>query len=75
MKATRNEVDFSQFPDSAGHFGRFGGRFVAETWSDAAGAYAFEGLDLTQRYSVVAYDYAANYRAVIADNIQPEQMA
>lgn len=56
-------------------FHEVSGRFVAETWSDAAGAYAFEGLDLTQRYSVVAYDYAANYRAVIADNIQPEQMA
>ena len=35
MKATRNEVDFSQFPDSAGHFGRFGGRFVAETLMEA----------------------------------------
>ncbi|MFP4155149.1 MAG: tryptophan synthase subunit beta [Halothiobacillaceae bacterium] len=26
-----SKVDFSQFPDASGHFGRFGGRFVAET--------------------------------------------
>ncbi|MGC9456953.1 MAG: tryptophan synthase subunit beta [Halothiobacillaceae bacterium] len=26
-----SKVDFSQFPDANGHFGRFGGRFVAET--------------------------------------------
>jgi len=31
----RNPVDFSQFPDSIGHFGRYGGRFVAETLMEA----------------------------------------
>ncbi|HOW75241.1 MAG TPA: tryptophan synthase subunit beta [Candidatus Competibacteraceae bacterium] len=34
-KAMRNPVDFSQFPDSIGHFGRYGGRFVAETLMEA----------------------------------------
>ena len=28
-------VNFSQFPDQAGHFGRYGGRFVAETLMEA----------------------------------------
>ena len=24
-------IDYSRYPDASGHFGRFGGRFVAET--------------------------------------------
>lgn len=47
---------------------------VAETWSDAAGNYRFEHIDPTQRYTVVSYDHEHLYRAVIADNIQPEPM-
>ena len=35
MKTSHNPVDFSQFPDSSGHFGRYGGRFVAETLMEA----------------------------------------
>ncbi|HUM94477.1 MAG TPA: tryptophan synthase subunit beta [Candidatus Competibacter sp.] len=35
MKAQGNKVDYSQFPDAAGHFGRYGGRFVAETLMEA----------------------------------------
>ncbi|HCK81193.1 MAG TPA: tryptophan synthase subunit beta, partial [Candidatus Competibacteraceae bacterium] len=31
VKALRDKVDYSQFPDATGHFGRYGGRFVAET--------------------------------------------
>lgn len=31
MKAVLDEINFSQFPDSNGHFGRYGGRFVSET--------------------------------------------
>ncbi|MCC7221876.1 MAG: tryptophan synthase subunit beta, partial [Candidatus Contendobacter sp.] len=31
----RNPVDFSRFPDERGHFGRYGGRFVAETLMEA----------------------------------------
>jgi hypothetical protein len=47
---------------------------VAETWSDASGAYRFETIDPAQRYTVVSYDYKQMYRAVIADNLQPEMM-
>ena len=36
MKAmTNKKVDYSQFPDATGHFGRYGGRFVAETLMEA----------------------------------------
>lgn len=31
MKAVLDEINFSQFPDPQGHFGRYGGRFVSET--------------------------------------------
>lgn len=56
-------------------FHELSGRFIRETWSDDAGNYAFTGIDPTQRYTVVSYDYLQNYRAVIADNILPEVMA
>ncbi|MCB1566974.1 MAG: tryptophan synthase subunit beta, partial [Xanthomonadales bacterium] len=26
-----NDIDYNQFPDKRGHFGRYGGSFVAET--------------------------------------------
>ena len=29
--STDNNIDFNQFPDARGHFGRYGGSFVAET--------------------------------------------
>ncbi|HAS50240.1 MAG TPA: tryptophan synthase subunit beta [Gammaproteobacteria bacterium] len=35
VQAMPNPVDFSQFPDQRGHFGRYGGRFVAETLMEA----------------------------------------
>lgn len=47
---------------------------VAETWSDANGDYRFEVIDPTQRYTVVSYDHKHLYRAVIADNLQPQLM-
>jgi hypothetical protein len=54
---------------------QFSGRFVREMWSDpTTGAYAFENIDATQKYTVVSYDYTQNYRAVIGDNITPEPM-
>jgi len=41
-----------------------------ETWSDAAtGAYTFPGVKTGVPYTVLAYDYTGQYRAVIADNI------
>ncbi|WP_404992077.1 hypothetical protein [Cupriavidus pauculus] len=47
---------------------------VAETWSDASGAYRFEFIDPAQRYSVISYDHQQMYRAVIADNLHPDSM-
>lgn len=48
---------------------------IRETWSDAiTGAYAFLQIDERHKYSVISYDYAANYRAVIADSLTPEIM-
>lgn len=48
---------------------------VADLWSDATtGAYVFNDLDLTRRYTVFSYDHTNAYRAVIADNLQPELM-
>ena len=34
----------------------------------------FEVIDPTQRYTVVSYDHKHLYRAVIADNLQPQLM-
>lgn len=48
---------------------------IRETWSDAStGAYEFLQIDERHKYSVISYDYAANYRAVIADGLTPEIM-
>ncbi|NMM75393.1 hypothetical protein B2J88_20300 [Rhodococcus sp. SRB_17] len=49
------------------------GMLVRETWSDAVtGAYEFTDINPGYAYTVIAYDYARNYRAVGADNILPE---
>lgn len=51
------------------------GLAIRETWSDAAtGSYSFENISTSYTYFVVAFDYEHNYRAVIADNLQPELM-
>lgn len=48
---------------------------VRETWSDpVTGAYTFPQISRDFVYTVVAYDYLHDYRAVIADNIVPEVM-
>ncbi|GAB4112221.1 MAG: hypothetical protein Fur0019_18780 [Tibeticola sp.] len=47
---------------------------VASTWSAPDGIYAFDNLDMAQRYTVVSYDHKQMYRAVIADNLRPEMM-
>jgi hypothetical protein len=48
------------------------GRVIRETWSDATtGAYAFAGIAGGRTYSVISYDHANIYRAVIADKLQP----
>lgn len=49
------------------------GSLVGETWSSAAtGAFVFRNVQLGYTYSVISYDSAGNYRAVIADNLTPE---
>lgn len=49
------------------------GLCVRETWSDAAtGAYEFTDINPAYRYTAIAYDWAHNHRAVIADNLTPE---
>lgn len=45
---------------------------VAETWSDEAGNYRFDGISLTVPWMVIAFDYAQSYRAVVADNLRAE---
>ena len=46
------------------------GMVVREMWSDAVtGAYDFQWVDETQTYTVLSYDHAHNYRAVVADNL------
>lgn len=48
---------------------------IRETWSNAAtGAYAFAGIRGDITYTVMTFDSAKNYRAVIADNLTPELM-
>ena len=45
---------------------------MREVWSaPLTGNYAFTHLPLGRRYSVVTYDYEQNYRAVVADNLEP----
>lgn len=49
------------------------GLLVRETWSNATtGAYVFTDINPAYTYTVIAYDYARNYRAVGADNLTPE---
>ena len=57
-------------------FNQRSGRRIRETWSNATtGAYTFNDIKGgPERYFVVAFDYAENYRAVIADNLQAEAM-
>ena len=51
------------------------GRMIRETWSDpTTGAYTFTYLRGDQTYFVVSFDYAHDFRAVIADNLTPSQM-
>jgi hypothetical protein len=48
---------------------------IRETWSDAAtGAYSFDKVAMGVRYTVIAYDYENNYRAIVADNVLAESM-
>ena len=47
-------------------------QLVAETASDAAtGAYRFAGLNPQARFTVISFDHAHKFRAVLADNLAP----
>ena len=49
------------------------GLMVRETWSHATtGAYTFTDINPAYTYHTIAFDYARNYLAVIADNLTPE---
>lgn len=50
------------------------GRLVRETWSDAAGNYAFEHLRHDIDYCVVSYDHTGLYNAAISDSVALELM-
>lgn len=48
---------------------------IRETWSDpTTGAYEFTHIDPHAKYTVLAFDYEENYKAVVQDNITPELM-
>lgn len=52
------------------------GRVIREAWSDAAtGEYLFTGVSEHETYTVISYDHAHEYRAVVADNITPDVMS
>ncbi|MFD2756215.1 hypothetical protein [Comamonas terrae] len=52
------------------------GLVMREIWSDPiTGEYDFRYIDELQTWTVIAYDYEHNFRAVIADNITPEVMS
>jgi hypothetical protein len=49
---------------------------LRSTWSNPAnGAYAFNDLDPSRKFTIVAHDYTGKYNAVVADNVQPEVAA
>lgn len=61
-------------PDVPSPFKRVGiyrqtGQFITSQTSGADGSYRFNGLNLSMKYFVVAWDDSHNYRAVIKDNI------
>lgn len=48
---------------------------IRDTWSDAlTGAYSFDNVDITRKYTVLSYDHTRVYRAVVADGQVPELM-
>ena len=49
------------------------GQCVAETWSNPqTGAYLFDNIDPTHKYTALSYDHTGLFRAVVADNLTPE---
>lgn len=50
------------------------GNFVAETWSNSSGSYAFTGIDPSNTYYAVSFDHTGAYQGVVADNLVPTVM-
>ncbi len=51
-------------------------RAVRETWSASAdGAYRFDNLDSSKKYTALSYDHTGDKRAVVADGLVPEVTA
>ena len=51
------------------------GILVRQTWSNpATGAYIFENVQMSRRYTVIGYDHTGIYRGVIADSLYAEPM-
>lgn len=61
---TANPVDYRQFPDADGHFGRYGGRFVAETLMEA-----LRELDQAWRTYRADPDFLAELDADLAEYV------
>ena len=48
------------------------GMLIAETWSDeTTGYYTFDYIEANWTYTVIAFDYEHNLRAVLADILTP----
>lgn len=51
------------------------GLLVREQWSNATtGAYSFDYLNLSLRYTVLTFDHTGAFRAVVADNLTADPM-
>ena len=49
------------------------GLLVREVWSDpVTGAYSFDYIDATKRYTVIAYDHTGAFEAVVAAGVVPD---
>lgn len=56
-------------------YGERDGILISEQWSSAVdGAYSFNNVDITKKYTVITYDQTHTFRAVIADNLTPDPM-
>lgn len=50
------------------------GQLVRETWSDAAGNYAFDHIRRDIEYVVLGHDHTGVYNAEVADSVLPDPM-
>jgi hypothetical protein len=56
-------------------FEKISGILVAETWSDASGAFTFSRINRDYTYFVMTNDYAKSYESVVGDNLTPGKMS